>query len=411
MSDDEDSTSEYEPVPVGELEATALAGPIEIDPDPDAEPVPDSLDEDPTNEFPVHRAASQSEPVTIPSTLAPKLEPRTLAPEPRTPEPGTPNYITRSPTASLVRMIRPNAAVILLGAVFLLAVIEIIAAFLAYRQQISDEDWDEVAALLEREDAQTLLIASEWLAPRARMELSQARSWDSVAPPDLRGMTRFWVLSFGRESWTPALRAELEDLPTPDLITIHTVGDLMLAEYQQDMAGERLWSLLERELEVESDAGRCSGKQDQWNCKDGRARTRVIEVDYRPRRCLALAFDDGVTATIDLGRVELGNRLRGHVGFGDFNARLRADPAVVLEAWIDEQLAARWVFTDDQGWAAFALATEPGTHQLELRVASTLAGTWQRDGHRPLPTDIACLEARALTEPEPAPEPEPEVQP
>lgn len=181
----------------------------------------------------------------------------------------------------------------------------------------------------------------------------------------------------------------------------------MLNEYEQAAAGERLWSLLERELDIESDAGRCPGKQGQWNCKDGRARTRVIEVDYRPRRCLALGFDDGVIARIDLGEVELGNRLRGHVGFGDFNARLRADPTVMLEAWIDDQLMARWLFTDDQGWAPFALATEPGMHELELRVSSTLAGTWQRDGHRSLPTDTVCLEARAFTEVEPEVEVEP----
>jgi hypothetical protein len=374
-------------------------------------------DDDTTTEFPVQKAeptpAAEPEPKPAPK---PEPKPASKPAEPRTPtthrriaEPGTPNYITRTHTASLVRMMRPNAAVILLGAVFLLAVIEIIAAFLAYREQIDEEDWDEVEALLDSQGAQTLLLASAWLGPRARMELPQARTWDSVAPPDLRGLDSFWVLSFGRDSWTPLLRSELEDLPMPDLVAVHMIGDLMLAQYQQDAAGERLWSLLERELEVESDAGRCSGKQGRWNCKDGRAQTRVMEVDYRPRRCLALAFEDGVTARIDLGEVELGNRLRGHVGFGDFNARLRADPTVVLEAWIDDRVAARWVFTDDQGWAAFALATEPGTHALELRVSSTFAGTWQRDGHRPLPTDTVCLEARAFNENEP--EPEPEVEP
>ena len=353
-------------------------------------------------EPPIEIVAPLVQSIAAPLELASPATPRPSPP--RRPEPGTPMFVPRSPTASLVQMIRPNGAVILLGAVFLLALIEIIAAFLAYREQISREDWAELESLLAAHEDEPLLIASEWLAPRARMELAQARTWDSVAPPDLRGMTKFWVLSFGRDSWSPTLRAELEDLPMPELVAIHQVGQLTLNEYEQAAAGESLWSLVERDLEVESDAGRCSGKRRHWTCKDGRVLTRVLEVDYRPRRCLALAFDDGVSATLDLGRVELGNRLRGHVGFADFNARLRADPTVVLEAWIDEQVVARWLFTDDQGWAAFALATEPGEHQLALRISSTAAGTWQREGHRPLPTDTVCLEARGFVEAEPEPE-------
>ncbi len=402
MNQDEGQPPRSEPpIEVYELEVfeADLAGPIALEAEAPGEAEP------------------KSAPPPAPRRLEVRARPGRVADPPvpatpwqrRTPELGAPTYVPRSPTASLVQMIRPNAAVILLGAVFLLAVIEIIAAFLAYREQITAEDWVEIESRLASSEPQPLLIASEWLAPRARMELAQARTWESIAPPDLRGLASFWVLSFGRDAWSPLLDAEREELPMPKLVAIHSIGELTLSEYQQATAGEQLWSLLERDLAVESDAGRCPGKQSRWSCKDGRVATRVIEVDYRPRRCLALAFEDGVTTRIDLGRVELGNRLRGHVGFGDFNARLRADPSVVLEAWIDEQLAARWLFTDDQGWAAFALATEPGKHRLELRISSTVAGTWQREGHRPNPTDTVCLEARAFSEPEP--EPKVEVEP
>ncbi len=347
------------------------------------------------------------EPVSTPDPPAdpsPRPDPDTLRITSRVPEPGTPTPVRHTATASIVRLLRPNAAVILLGLVFVLAMLEIFAAFLSYREQIDDEEWDELAVALEAQPDAPLMIASEWLAPRARMELAQARTWDSVAPPDLRGMEHFWLLTHGREGWPPALKAELEDLPEPDLIAIHEIGPLALREYYQPRAGTLVWSLLEQEPTITTDAGKCSGGGTRWSCKDGRAQIRVLEVDYRPRRCVALELDSGVRAKIDLGKLELGNRLRGHVGFADFNARLRADPTVMLEAWIDGEVAARWLFTDDQGWAPFALRTPAGKHRVELRVTSSAAGTWQREGHRPLPTDTLCLEARSFEEEEPAAE-------
>ena len=292
--------------------------------------------------------------------------------------------------------IRPNGAVILLGLLCALAAVEMIAAFLEYRTPIEVEDWDAVREIVADDDVDVPVIAaSEWLGPAARMNLASARTWDAVAYPDLRSFDRFWLLTHARERpWQGRLRAELEELPRPELVKVHRLGELSLHEYRQEVAPER-FSLIESIEGISTDKGRCSG-QDRWSCKEGRVGVRTVEIDYRPRRCLALELEDGVMAKVDLGKIELGDRIHGHIGFADFNARLRSDPTARVEIWIDDEVVGRWVFTDDQGWAAFALATDPGKHELELRVGTTVAGTWQREGHRATPNDIACIELRGF---------------
>lgn len=291
--------------------------------------------------------------------------------------------------------IRPNGAVILLGLLCTLAAVEMIAAFLDYRTRLSEENWEAVREILA-EDEVPVIAASEWLGPAARMNLVSARTWDSVAFPDLRSFDRFYLLTHTRERpWAGWLRAELEELPRPELVAVHRVGELVLHEYRQDVAPER-FSLLDAIDEVRTEKGRCTGQHGRWSCKEGRVAVRTVEVDYRARRCLAIELEDAVMAKVDLGKLTLGDRIHGHLGFADFNARLRADPTAKVEVWIDGEVAGRWVFTDDQGWAAFALATPLGKHELELRVGTSAAGTWQREGPRSSPTDIACVELRGF---------------
>jgi hypothetical protein len=302
---------------------------------------------------------------------------------------------TRAAIARQLAMseIRPNGAVILLGLLCTLAAVEMIAAFLEYRTRIHTEDWDAVQEIVAADEQVPVITTSEWLGPAARMNLAAARSWDSIAYPDLRSFERFWLLTHARERpWQGRLRAEL---PKPEIVKVHRVGELSLYEYRQDVPAER-FSLLESIDAVSTERGRCSGGHGQWSCKEGRVAVRTVEIDYRPRRCLAVELEDGVMAKLELGKLELGDHVYGHLGFADFNARLRADPVARVELWIDDAVAGRWVFTDDQDWAAFALATPTGKHELELRVGTSVAGTWQRDGHRSSPTDIACVELRGF---------------
>ncbi len=323
-----------------------------------------------------------------------RLVPALLEPEP---EPWMAPAARPTPP-TLFGLIRPNGAVILLGLVCALAIVESIAAFLEYRERIADEDWHAVEQVLAAHEGEPVIVASEWLAPSARMHLTRARSWDSMAFPDLRGYPRFWLLArAGERPWRGALRAELEQLPRPELVAVHQVGELTLHEYEQDV-GELRFSLLDSIRGVSTGRGRCSASGSGFRCKEGRVGVQLIEVDYRTRRCLAVELDDGVMATVELGEVELGDRVYGHVGFGDFNARLRADPSARLELLVDDAVVGRWVFTDDQGWASLALATRPGRHEVALRVGTTVGGTWQRDGHRNSPTDSLCVELRGFDE-------------
>jgi hypothetical protein len=310
----------------------------------------------------------------------------------------SPPQSQRPSPASVVGLLRPNGAVILLGLLCALALVESIAAFLAYRERVEVDDWQALEQLLAEHEGEPVIVASEWLGPSARMHMTRTRSWDSVAFPDLRGFERFWLLTHAEERpWRGPLRAELEELPRPELLAIHRVGELALHEYQQQV-GTPTFSLLDSIGEVSTSRGRCSGESGSFRCKEGRVGVRLLEVDYRVRRCLALELEDGVMATVELGEVELGDRIYGHVGFGDFNARLRADPSARLELRINDVIAGRWVFTDDQGWAAFALVTAPGRHELELRVGTTVGGTWQHDGHQSSPTDTLCVELRGFDE-------------
>lgn len=335
--------------------------------------------------------------------LAPVIEPepeeRVTAEFEREREPDTiPRVEARRMPTTVVGMIRPNGAVILLGLLCALAVVESIAAFLAYRERVTDEDWQAIDQLLAAHEDEPVIVASEWLGPSARMHLARTRSWDAIAFPDLRGYSRFWLLTYaGERPLRGSLKAELEQLPRPELLAVHRAGELALHEYQQQV-GELRFSLLDSIHGVSTARGKCSGTGGQYRCKDGRVGVRVIEVDYRPRRCVAVELDDGAMATIDLGELELGDRIYGHLGFGDFNARLRADPSARLELRINDVIAGRWVFTDDQGWATFALATAPGRHRVELRVGTTASGTWQRDGHHDSPTDTLCVELRGFDE-------------
>ncbi|KIG19249.1 hypothetical protein DB30_03805 [Enhygromyxa salina] len=372
--------------------------------DADASPKPasaldaDALAEPPSALTADALAPAVDTPVEVAADLAPDTPPD---PEPPTPPPKRPPPPPAPRHHAAVRLIRPNGAVILLGLLCALAAIESISAFLEYRERIGEADWDEVATVLANQSSEAtepVIVASEWLGPSARMRLPQTRSWDALAYPDLRSFPRFWLLTHKRERpWRGPLRAELEGLPRPKLISVHDVGELSLQEYEQDIGTER-FSLLESVHTITTAQGRCRGGTGTWDCKEGRVSLRTVEIDYRPRRCLVLELGDGVTAAINLGELELGDHIRGHVGFADFNSRLRADPTARLELWLDGAAAARWVFTDDQGWAAFALATPAGKHELELRVTSTVAGTWQRDGHRDTPTDSLCVELRGFEE-------------
>jgi len=289
---------------------------------------------------------------------------------------------------------------LVLGVVVGIAALEWIASAVVYRPAVEGPDWSAAnAALAQIPPEEPVWLGTPWLGPRARMHLPRMAQWDAVAPPDLRGAPRFHVLGLGGDEWSPHLAADLEDLPPPTLVESQTLGGLALHTYEQPAAGVVLADFVAdvAQLEVSTAQGRCRGRAGR-RCDQGRVDQGVAEVDYRARRCLKVELDDGIAVTMRYPSMPTGDVLRGHVGVHDFNARLRSDAPQRIRVRVDGQLRAQWLVADTQDWWPFALATEPGTHDVELELTSAVRGTWQKSGYEAGRGHVACVELRSLQE-------------
>ena len=300
--------------------------------------------------------------------------------------------------------LRPAHARVALALLAAVAALEWFAAASAYRARLTPEVWQTAAtALAALPPDEPIYLGTPWLGPSARQHLPPLRSWTSLAPPDLHGVPRFHVLGMSGSpragAWSDDLEADRGELPPPQLLTSDDLGPLQLHHYLAPAAGLLItdWLADPAALTLRDARGPCRSSATAWSCKQGNITLATREIAYRPRRCLAIELDDG--ATLELSRhAELGTTLRGHLGFADFNARLRNDAPALLELLIDDIPSGRWTLSDNQGWAAFAVATTPGPHLVLLRLTPLLGGTWSEHGYTPQTRRTACLELRALTE-------------
>ncbi|MEZ4448325.1 MAG: hypothetical protein R3B09_02520 [Nannocystaceae bacterium] len=294
-------------------------------------------------------------------------------------------------------------ALIALGVVLAVAAVEWVAAARAYRRAISGADWralDAHLAAIPGDEA--IVLAERWLGPRARLEVPRLRRWSSAAPPDLAGWPRFHVVSLGGEPWTRDLRGEWPEWPlghVPEASSRDHLGPFTIHHFSPPGAAETVADLLEGRLEVRDARGRCPERAGGFACKQGRVERVVAEVTFTPRRCLRLAVDDGDALTIRAPAALLGDTLRGHLGFDDFNARLRSDAPLLLTIAVDGARIAELTLSDAQGWAAFEAPTPAGRHDLTITVLPTSAGTWGDRGYQDRPLHAPCLELRSLRHP------------
>lgn len=295
-----------------------------------------------------------------------------------------------------------RAALLVLAVV---AAVECVAAARAYRAQLGPDAWARAReALAALPPDEPVLLGTPWLGPSARQHLPALRTWPSIAPPDLYDLPRFHVLGLASSprggAWSSELQADLGELPAPQLLGVDDLGPLRLHHYAQPTAAAALtdWLADPTALQLRDDAGACRLSSGTWSCRHVRADIQTLEVAYRPRRCLALDLDDGATLEIVHPRARLGGVLRGHLGFADFNARLRNDAPALLELLVDDAVVGRWTLSDSQGWTAFAAPTPAGVHSVRVRVTTLLAGTWTEHGYSAQPRRTACLELRALAE-------------
>ena len=295
----------------------------------------------------------------------------------------------------------PRRANLLLAALALVAAIEWFAAASAYRSTLTPATWEATAAALAIFNKEPVLLGTAWLAPLARQQLP-ALTAPAAYAPDLHGLPRFHVLGHAGSprsgAWSDELTDDLGELPPPILTGTTDLGPLVLHHYEQPAAPTLVTDLLTTALQLRDARAGCRLSSGTWTCKQGTAQIRVVEVAYRPRRCLAITLDDDATLEISQ-TTTLGTILRGHLGFADFNSRLRNDAPALLELFVDDALAGRWTITDNQGWAPFATTTTPGEHAVRVRLTPLLSGTWTPEGYAPQPARVACLELRALAEP------------
>jgi hypothetical protein len=274
-----------------------------------------------------------------------------------------------------------------------IAAIECAAAAWSHSARVDTDDWERLrAATEELPTSEPILLATSWLGPRARMHLPALRGWTSVAPADLRGLERFHVIGLGGDLWSDELQSDLEDLGPPTLESTDDLGPLSIHHYSAMHTGTVLETMVDAGggLRVETEAA-CKGGPETWRCEEGTVELRYAEIEYRPRRCYAVDVRGGTSVRMSLEAVKTGNVLRGHVGFDDYNRRLRSDAPVAVTV-------ARWTVTDGQGWWPFAVRTEPGTRDVSVELRTSLTGTWQRRGYTTRQRHVPCIELRTFEE-------------
>lgn len=277
-----------------------------------------------------------------------------------------------------------------------LGVVESIATTIAARDP-DPAQWTALAtALGERGDGDPVLVGSPWLGPLARHHVPDAALLHTLGLPDLYGIGRFHTIAWdddGSAAFLPAL----EGLPMPVVESSRSFGALQWTTWRSDHAGTIVSDLgaTVGRATVRSTSGTCRGRG-TYRCSEGEIEPRIVEVDYAPRSCLGLSVGDGTTVTMSWPAIELGDELRGHVGFGDYNARLRNDAPARIVVRIDGTLVLRQTVTDLEGWRPFAVPTTPGVAAVEIEVTSALSGTFGSNGYDGTPTRTTCVEARAI---------------
>ncbi|RMG96306.1 MAG: hypothetical protein D6705_11720 [Deltaproteobacteria bacterium] len=285
-----------------------------------------------------------------------------------------------------------------LVAFLLLAAVEFAVGLWVHRRRIDDGDLDALADTLGEVPAGVPVLAAEaFVAPHLRTRLASTADLRWIGRPDLRGVTEFYVVGLAT-TWTRTLDAMLAGRPRPERIASYRAGDFRIARYRF-ARGERIaLDFADAKVtDARADEHPCRLRSGRFDCGVfGRIVPTLAEIDYAPIRCLGLDVPDGTTVAL---RAEArGDLLRGHVGFSDFNARLRSDGAVRVEIVIDGETVGRFVVTDVEGLRPFEVALPgDGPVPVEIRIAVPSAGTFDpKDGYVPRPAHRPCLDARVV---------------
>ncbi len=299
----------------------------------------------------------------------------------------------------------------LAGLIGLLCMIEIVAALVCYRETIDASDWASLEAALDPD--LPVVLGTPWLGPSGRMHLPALADPSQVGAPDLMGLPAFQVVT---AQGTPMEGNDLLEVLSQRGTTVgpaQTFGGLELHRVEIPTAGVVLDSLARahgrRGLLMRSPGAKCqaTGRErgqaalvDIRCSGEGRSfasmQSGLAEVDLKPRECLRLRVEEGVTAYLEVPRFEFGDQIVLHAGVHDFNVRLRGESPYALNLRRDDQLLGRWTVTDNEGWKRMRATTSPGDGRLILEVVGGVTGTWQDGKLNPHEHRELCLELRSL---------------
>jgi hypothetical protein len=298
----------------------------------------------------------------------------------------------------------------LLAAIMCVSLVELAMTATRYGGALKTEHWQRARERLRADTP--LIIGTPWLGPEARMRLDAAGTPEASGRPDLRGLSSFDVLRHNRDDPSSAgvWQASLSPRSKPVLLSTDQAGPLRVEHWRVEHPERVVDTLVHpRALRVSStrDAERiCPGNPtDGYTCPDQRRAGRRIqqqfaEVDYDARRCLSTPLPNAGSLSFRRAEFQRGDRIVGHLGFEDFNARLRNDGPVTMTVEIEGEMVARSTFSNTDGWAGFEIPTTPGVGSLAVSLHVTAPGRWASPPERYQPGESrrVCLELRALDE-------------
>lgn len=285
--------------------------------------------------------------------------------------------------------------------VLVVAGLELCLALWAYRARLTETDWVALAHVLPAlGDDEAIVWAQPWLEPSARQHL------DTMAVQALRGRADGWgirrvhLVLLRREPVSEDWTRELPANTRLEAAGTEVSGPWIIHHYSVAGFRPELATLVDpSHLEVFIDGERCriDRRTSRWTCRHaGSVLERIVEVDGAARRCLVLDTADDTEVILRRRAMPTGDRLRGHIGFTDFNGVLRNDTPIRVELSVDDSVRLRMVATDEEGWIPFEVAAASGTHDVEIRLALPRQGQWSAGGYRTSPSRAPCVELRSF---------------
>lgn len=318
------------------------------------------------------------------------------------------------------------------------------SAYLQYRSP-SEADWKALAKVLEK-SPWPVLPNQSWLDAELRRFVPRQAQPEQWGRPDIVEVQDFWVLSHrDRSPWGLALREAFAAEDPPELITFKEQGPFALSHYRRSNPQRRLASLGDPNFALHAEvAGRpCRPRPSttpkpgpaagpkpgpapgarpgarpeagplastpSFRCpQGGRLRQQLCEINLQPRFAWRLTPPQDqalkIVAQLQLPVERDPQRplvLRGHIGFHDFNARIRSDAALGIQVRINGQLLDDTVLTDAQGWALLEYPLDPSwlvkqRIEVELRLQQNARGAWYQETYRENRGAQPCFEFRIL---------------